>query len=110
RDFFGDATLQKLIDTAITHNVDLQLAIKNIDAAQATLKQARAGYTPNVNLQVSANSTNPSNNSLNGISLNQFLGSNHIEDYTAALALSWEADIWGKIKNQKAEALATYLQ
>ncbi|WP_134089112.1 efflux transporter outer membrane subunit [Olivibacter sp. XZL3] len=110
RDFFSDPTLQLLIDTAIVHNMDLQLAIKNITAAQATLKQAKAGYIPNVDLQVGANSSNPSNNSLNGISLNQFLGTNHIEDYTAALALSWEADIWGKIKNQKAEALATYLQ
>lgn len=110
RDFFSDATLQLLIDTAIVHNIDLQLAIKNIAAAQATLRQAKAGYIPNINLQVGANSSNPSNNSLNGISLNQFLGTNHIEDYTAALALTWEADIWGKIKNQKAEALATYLQ
>src|SRR5690606_13587778 len=110
RDFFNDVTLQTLIDTAIAHNMDLQLAIKNIDAAQATLKQAKAGYIPNVNLQVGANSTNPSNNSLNGVSLNQFLKTNHIEDYNATLALSWEADIWGKIKNQKAEALASYLQ
>lgn len=110
RDFFNDATLQILIDTAIAHNMDLQLAIKNIDAAQATLKQAKAGYIPSVNLQIGANSTNPSNNSLNGVSLNQFLKTNHIEDYNATLALSWEADIWGKIKNQKAEALASYLQ
>lgn len=110
RDFFNDVTLQTLIDTAIAHNMDLQLAIKNIDAAQATLKQAKAGYIPNVSLQVGANSTNPSNNSLNGVSLNQFLKTNHIEDYNATLALSWEADIWGKIKNQKAEALASYLQ
>jgi NodT family efflux transporter outer membrane factor (OMF) lipoprotein len=110
REFFNDATLQRLIDTAIVHNMDMQLAIKNIEAAQQTLKQAKAGYIPDVSLQVSANTTRPSDNSLNGLSLNQFLGSKHIEDYTAALALSWEADIWGKIKNQKAAALAGYLQ
>jgi outer membrane protein, multidrug efflux system len=110
REFFSDATLQRLIDTAIVHNVDMRLAIKNIEAAQQTLKQAKAGYIPDVSLQVTANTTRPSDNSLNGLSLNQFLGSKHIEDYTAALALSWEADIWGKIKNQKAAALAGYLQ
>lgn len=110
REFFNDATLQRLIDTAIVHNMDMLLAIKNIEAAQQTLKQAKAGYIPDVSLQVGANTTRPSDNSLNGLSLNQFLGSKHIEDYTAALALSWEADIWGKIKNQKAAALAGYLQ
>lgn len=110
REFFNDATLQHLIDTAIVHNMDMLLAIKNIEAAQQTLKQAKAGYIPDVSLQVGANTTRPSDNSLNGLSLNQFLGSKHIEDYTAALALSWEADIWGKIKNQKAAALAGYLQ
>jgi len=110
REFFSDPTLQQLIDTAIVHNVDMQLAIKNIEAAQLTLRQAKAGYLPNIDLQVIANTSRPSDNSLNGLSLNQFLGSKHIEDYTAALALSWEADIWGKIKNQKAAALASYLQ
>lgn len=110
REFFSDATLQRLIDTAIVHNIDMQLAVKNIEAAQLTLRQAKAGYLPDVTLQIGANTTRPSDNSLNGLSLNEFLGSKHIEDYTAALALSWEADIWGKIKNQKAAALAGYLQ
>ncbi|GAA4806762.1 efflux transporter outer membrane subunit [Olivibacter ginsenosidimutans] len=111
RDFFSDSILRQLIDTALVHNVDMQLAVKNIEAAQLTLKQAKAGYLPDVNLQVTANTSRPSDNSLNGLSLNQFLeGSKHIEDYTAAVALSWEADIWGKVKNRKTEALASYLQ
>jgi len=44
------------------------------------------------------------------LSAKSFLGTTHVEDYSANVALSWEADIWGKIKNQKAGALATYLQ
>src|SRR5207253_1160189 len=43
-------------------------------------------------------------------SAKQFLSTSHVEDYSANIALSWEADIWGKIKNQKAAALAGYLQ
>jgi len=109
-EFFLDKTLLNLIDTALAHNFDLQLAIKNIEAAQLLFKQAKTGYYPDVNLQVTANTSRPSDNSLNGLSLNQFLGSKHIEDYTAAISLSWEADIWGKIKSQKAAALANYLQ
>ena len=110
RDFFTDPVLQQLIDTALHHNIDMQLALKNMEAAQLTLRQAKAGYLPDIQLQINANTSRPSDNSLNGLSLNEFLGSKHIEDYTAAVALSWEADIWGKIKNQKAAALAQYLQ
>lgn len=110
KSFFTETALQNLIDSAVTRNNDLQIAVKNIESAQLTLRQARLGYLPSVNLQATATINRPSNNSLNGLSLNQFLGSKHIEDYTVAAAVSWEADIWGKIRSQKALALATYLQ
>ncbi|PRD54611.1 efflux transporter outer membrane subunit [Sphingobacterium gobiense] len=109
-EFFQDPVLQQLIDTALQQNADMQLALKNIESAQLMFTQAKAGNLPSLQLQVQANSTNPSNNSLNGLSLGQFLGQNHIEDYTVGLGLSWEADIWGKIKGKKAAALAAYLQ
>ncbi|WP_295769908.1 efflux transporter outer membrane subunit [uncultured Mucilaginibacter sp.] len=110
KNFFTEATLQNLIDSAITRNNDLQIAVKNIEQAQFTLKQAKLGYLPAVGLGVTAAINRPSNNSLNGLSLSQFLGSKHIEDYNASANLSWEADIWGKIRSRKAAALATYLQ
>jgi len=110
RDFFTDPALQALIDTALHNNVDMQIALKNIESAELEVKRAKAALLPSLQLQIQANTTNPSNNSLNGVSLSQFLGQNHIEDYNAALAVSWEADIWGKIKSQKAAASAAYLQ
>ncbi len=108
--FYTDASLQKLIDKTIAKNYDMQLALKNIEASQLLLRQTRWAYLPDARLQVKANSNRPSDNSLNGLSVKSFLGSTHVEDYSASIALSWEADIWGKIKNQKASALAGYLQ
>ena len=110
KSFFTDAALQKLIDSAITNNYDMQLALKNIEAAQLVVKQSRLGYLPEANLQIGASINRPSDNSLNGLSLGQFLGKSYVEDYSASVGLSWEADIWGKIKNQKVKALAVYLQ
>lgn len=110
KSFFTDATLQKLIDSALVKNYDMQLAIKNIDAAQLIVKQVKWNYVPTVGLNVTASSSRPSDNSLNGISLAQFLGTKHIEDYSANVSLSWEADIWGKIRNQNKSAVAAYLQ
>jgi len=109
KEYFTDATLQSLIDSAITKNYDMQLALKNIEAAQLLLKQTKWAYWPDAKLQVAAGINRPSDNSLNGLSASQFLQTTHIEDYTANVALSWEADIWGKIKNQNAIAATNYL-
>lgn len=107
--FFQDQQLKVLIDSAVLRNNDLQLAIKDIEAAELVLRQAKLGNLPTVGLQATATTNRPSDNSLNGFQLNQFLNQNHVEDYTAAAYLSWEADLWGKIKSQKSAALAAYL-
>jgi multidrug efflux system outer membrane protein len=109
-EFFKDQTILQLIDTALIRNLDVQVALKNIESAELLFKQSKLGNLPIVNLQLSASSNRPSDNSLNGLSTSQFLGTKHIEDYYAVLGLSWEADIWSKIKSQKQAALATYLQ
>ena len=110
KQFFIEATLQKLIDSAIVNNYDMQYAIKNIEAAQLVLHQTKFANLPDLSLNVAAGVSRFSNNSLNGKSLSQFLSQSHVEDYTANIALSWEADIWGKIKNQKKISLAQFLQ
>ncbi len=110
KSYFTDATLQKLIDSAIVKNYDMQVAVKNIEAAQLVFSQVKYNYLPSANANVTAGINRPSDNSINGLSASQFLGSKHIEDYTAAVALNWEADIWGKIRNQKNSAWAQYLQ
>lgn len=108
--FFADASLQKLVDSALQKNYNMQLALKNIESARQSLRQARLGWLPQLNLNVGVSSTIPSKNSLNGSLTEQFLGTNHIEDFTANVGLSWEIDIWGKIRNQKKVALSSYLQ
>ena len=111
KSFFTDATLQKLIDSAIVKNYDMQIAIKNIEASELLVKQVKWNNVPQVDLGVTANTTRPSDNSVNGLSLAQAgIKTKHVEDYSANVSLSWEADIWGKIRNQSKSALAAYLQ
>ncbi|RYZ85521.1 MAG: TolC family protein, partial [Proteobacteria bacterium] len=69
RSFFPETTLQTLIDSALVRNNDLLVAQQNIEIARLQLKQAKWGNIPTVNLSAVASSTNPSNNSLNGLSL-----------------------------------------
>ncbi|WP_374173123.1 TolC family protein [Flavobacterium tructae] len=110
KNFFTEKDVIQLIDSAVARNNDLQIATKNIEIAHYRFTQSKWGNVPEINLSVAASTSNPSDNSFTGKNLGQALGQNHINDFTAGATLSWEADIWGKIKNQKKEAFAGYLQ
>ncbi|MCS4303467.1 MULTISPECIES: efflux transporter outer membrane subunit [unclassified Chryseobacterium] len=110
KQFFSDPILQELIEKGIKNNYDLQIALKQVASSQEKLKQAKYMQYPDVGFGVAAQISRPSKNSMNGQSMNLFLGQNHVEDYNAAFNLSWEADIWGKIKNQQEVSRMQYLQ
>ncbi|QJB37314.1 efflux transporter outer membrane subunit [Chitinophaga oryzae] len=108
--FFTDPVLQALIDSAIAHNFDIQTALKNTEIAAQTVKTSRLGNLPDINLQIQANRSYPSKNSLNGSMADQFMGTRYMDDYNANVSLSWEVVAWGKISRLKEAALAGYLQ
>ncbi|AMP99355.1 RND transporter [Pedobacter cryoconitis] len=110
KDFFKEQTIRNLIDTAIVNNYDMQIALKNMEAAALLFSQSKLGNLPELNLKVGANSSRPSDNSLNGLQIGQFSQSKHIEDYNVTGGLSWEADIWRKIANQRNAAGAAFMQ
>ena len=110
KNFFTEKDIVQLIDSAVTRNNDLQIATKNIEIAQYRFTQSKWNNVPQANLFVNASINRPSENSFTGMNLNQALGKQHIEDYSTGVSLSWEADIWGKIKSQKKGAFANYLQ
>lgn len=110
KSFFSSPVLEEMIDSAMIHNNDLQVAMKNLEAAHLVLNQSKIANLPTLSIGITTTTARPSDNSMNGLSLSQFLAQKHIEDYTTSAIMSWEADIWGKIRNRKASALATYLQ
>ncbi|MGJ7033797.1 NodT family efflux transporter outer membrane factor (OMF) lipoprotein [Niabella hirudinis] len=108
--FFTDPALQTLISKGVGYNYDLQIALKRVAASEQTLKQARLLQLPQLSFSVTGQTTNPSNNNVNGLSVGSFLKKQHVEDFNAALTLTWEADIWGKIRRQQEATMAGYLQ
>lgn len=111
REFFTDPTLLALLESGIANNNDMKVAVKQIESASLAFKQAQWGNVPTVNLTFGSASINrPSDNSMNGMMFGQFTGKKYIEDYSSSVNISWEADIWGKIKGRKDAALASYLQ
>ncbi|KFC19020.1 RND transporter [Epilithonimonas lactis] len=110
RQFFKDPILQNLIEKGIKNNYDLQIALKQVASSQERLLQAKYLQYPDITFGVSGQISKPSKNSMNGQSLNLFLGQSHVEDYNVVFNLGWEADIWGKIKNQQEISRVQYLQ
>jgi len=102
--FFTDSTLQSWIDKAIKGNYDLRTAVKRIEQARATVKQARASAFPTLSGTVSGSRQYLSGNTLLGMQ------DDRVNNFLVELDASWEIDVWRKIRTQKEIALANYLQ
>lgn len=102
QNLFADPLLKQYIQTGLTNNIDIRIALKNIDIANAYLKQAGAAFGPSVYANLNYGIAHNSKNGGAAVTdVNQFqLGAN----------LSWEADIWGKLKSGERAASANYLQ
>ena len=105
KDIFTDAQLQSHIEKGLTNNLDIRIALQSIISAEAYLKQGKAGYFPTLSATASATRTKNSENSQFGS-----IFSEAIEQYQLSGTLSWEADVWGKIRSNKRSANANYLQ
>lgn len=109
-EFYTDPLLKQLIDSAVKNNYDLQTALTRIATSGQEVRRAKAAFLPAASIGVGANTSVYGKNTLNGLSDQAFLGKDHLEDYNITANISWEADIWGRIRRQKEAALATYLQ
>ncbi len=105
RTLFTDTTLQNYIEEGLQNNMDVRIAIQQLMAAEAYAKQGRAGYLPTANVGVNATRQEFSKNSQFG---SIFSGGLNSFDITANV--SWEIDVWGKIRSQKRATQAAYLQ
>ncbi len=103
-ELFKDPILQNYIRKGLQNNFDIRIAMQNIVAAEANLKQRKAGYLPSLNA-----SGNWTHQEISGNSQFGAMFSN-LDQYQLAANLSWEADIWGKIRSNKRAANAGYLQ
>ena len=105
KDMFTDQYLKQYIEEGLQNNLDIRVAIQQMAAAEAYMKQGKAGYLPSINAQASMTHQELSKNSQFGSFFN---GS--IEQFELTGNLSWEADIWGKILSTKRAGEASYLQ
>ncbi|WP_264523996.1 TolC family protein [Flavobacterium sp. N502536] len=113
KSFFTDPALQNIIDNVLQRNYDMKIALNTIQINEEYLKESKAAWLPSVSAGIGTSRNYYSDNSLNGLNgfnLSNTIGTKRVEDYTLNAGLSWEIDIWGKVKNQKKAALNEWLQ
>lgn len=103
---FTDPILQGYINKGLKNNLDIRIAIETINAANANMKQGKAGYFPTLSLGADWTHQILSRNSQFG----RILADRNVDQYQMTGNVSWEADIWGKIRSNKRATNASYLQ
>jgi len=92
---FGDAQLDALVEEAITNNLNLRAAASQVDRAAGLARLAGASLKPMVGLGGGNSETFSDKDLLSGNS------------YNAALTMSWEVDVWGKLRQRVAAGEAS---
>jgi NodT family efflux transporter outer membrane factor (OMF) lipoprotein len=91
---FNDPALTKLIEEAQSNNRDLAAAAANVDRAWALARQAGAALGPDISVAAGASGSGNANSSA---PTNLSLG----------LQMSWEADLWGRLRAGQLGAVAS---
>lgn len=94
-DLFQDPLLQQYIERALNQNTDYQQAMLRVEEARATLKAAKLAFLPSFAISPQG-----------GVS--SFDGAKASQTYSVPLNMSWEIDIFGRMRNAKEQSKALY--
>ncbi len=96
-----DTTLQGLIRVALKENRDLHIALARVNEARALLGIQRLELLPQINIQGRIGKSEGADSLITGVGSNElgFLGA----------TLSWELDLWGRLRRLNESAKAALL-
>ena len=95
RDLIQDDELSKLVQEALAHNFDVQIAAARVLEARAQLTVSRSARLPAVDAPVGYDNFR-----------NQWMDSSTAN---LSVSLGWELDLWGRIRNTSAAARSALL-
>lgn len=101
---FKDEQLRKLVQTALTNNYDVRIAVTHIEQSRQLALQARAQYFPFLNYDVT--SSDGKNEFGGAIAPN---GGREQGTFVGFASVAWEGDLWGRIRRENEAARAQYL-
>lgn len=115
RDYFSDANLIALIDTALVNNQELNVTMQEIAISQSEIKARKGEYLPFVGLKAGAGLEKEGEYTRHGAVDEQLeiepgkSFPNPFSDFGIGVYASWEIDVWKKLRNAKKAAVSRYL-
>lgn len=113
--FLTDTNLVALVDAALQNNQELNITLQEIIIAENEVQARKGEYLPFVNLKVGAGAEKVGEYTREGAvekNLDIRPGKEFPEplpDYLISANVSWEVDIWKKLRNAKKAAALRYL-
>jgi multidrug efflux system outer membrane protein len=102
---FDDPVLNQLIDTALRENKDVRIAAARMQEFAARIDIASSGFLPQFGYDAGASSNQISREAFGSSTT----GDRSYNNYAASANLSWELDLWGRIRRSDEAATADYL-
>lgn len=96
---FGDALLDSLISEGEQANFNLRQATRRIEMARQTLRSARSGYYPTIGVSAGWNKSRTS-----GVTTSQAAPATTVDFFSATADMSWEIDLFGKVRARTKQA------
>jgi len=105
-ELFQDDALRELIQTALAQNYDLEIAAARVVQARAQVGIVRSQIFPQITGSGSGQTTRIAQNASSGLPP----GVNPVVTFgTLSLGMTWEIDVWGRIRRMTESARAEYL-
>ncbi|TAH00031.1 MAG: TolC family protein [Sphingobacteriales bacterium] len=114
KQYFTDPNLLSLIDTALKNNQELNITLREIEISKNEVMARKGEYLPFVNLRGGAAIDRAAKYTWNGFSEddlkdNPERGPKYLGDFMIGTYVSWELDVWKKLRNAKKAAALRYL-
>lgn len=107
QDLFDDPALKQIVATSLEKNFDLRIAAERVQQARAQLGITRANQYPFLDVQAGFTGSHPSSAGATTLAPR---GTNLSAAYTTlGAAVSWELDLWGRLRRLTESARAQYL-
>ena len=94
QDVFNDKPLNRIIDRIVSNNLDIQRAYHQMQEAGFEQKGQRGDLFPSLSANLGSTRSETADQGIT-------------ESYTAGLDVTWEIDLWGKLRSQQTSLSAT---
>lgn len=114
-EYFKDANLQNLIETAFKNNQELNITLQEIEISKNEIRARKGEYQPSVGLKAGVGVEKAARyTNIGAMEATTEIKPGKempepLADFGIGLYADWEADIWGKLHNARKAAVNRYL-